>query len=199
MLVSTPASAWLLPYRIMNQSFRTAYLPLACRVQEAGPTHQVEGSEWPKAQLLLLSSGVRGADSVWSSAQRTCSPCHPLSIQRDTTRPTLWPGRSAAGAICAECIARTSRFLEQNDMQADAKGVLTGVHFLDGDHACCEGTLAAGARFSAGYPITPSTEVVERFAQRIPMVGGVFIQMEDELAASIAIQGAVGAARRRSR
>jgi 2-oxoglutarate ferredoxin oxidoreductase subunit alpha len=76
-------------------------------------------------------------------------------------------------------------------MQADAKGVLTGVHFLDGDHACCEGTLAAGARFSAGYPITPSTEVVERFAQRIPMVGGVFIQMEDELAASIAIQGAV--------
>jgi 2-oxoglutarate ferredoxin oxidoreductase subunit alpha len=76
-------------------------------------------------------------------------------------------------------------------MQADAKGVLTGVHFLDGDHACCEGTLAAGARFSAGYPITPSTEVVERFAQRIPTVGGVFIQMEDELAASIAIQGAV--------
>jgi len=76
-------------------------------------------------------------------------------------------------------------------MRADPKGVLTGVHFLDGDHACCEGTLAAGARFSAGYPITPSTEVVERFASRIPTVGGVFIQMEDELAASIAIQGAV--------
>jgi len=76
-------------------------------------------------------------------------------------------------------------------MLADPKGVLTGVHFLDGDHACCEGTLAAGARFSAGYPITPSTEVVERFAARIPTVGGIFIQMEDELAASIAIQGAV--------
>ena len=76
-------------------------------------------------------------------------------------------------------------------MHADPKGVLTGVHFLDGDHACCEGTLAAGARFAAGYPITPSTEVVERFAWRIPTVGGVFIQMEDELAASIAIQGAV--------
>src|SRR5207237_312624 len=39
--------------------------------------------------------------------------------------------------------------------------------------------------------ITPSTEVVERFAARIPTVGGLFIQMEDELAASIAIQGAV--------
>jgi 2-oxoglutarate ferredoxin oxidoreductase subunit alpha len=76
-------------------------------------------------------------------------------------------------------------------MHADPRGVLTGAHFLDGDHACCEGTLAAGARFSAGYPITPSTEVVERFAWRIPTVGGLFIQMEDELAASIAIQGAV--------
>jgi 2-oxoglutarate ferredoxin oxidoreductase subunit alpha len=76
-------------------------------------------------------------------------------------------------------------------MQADPRGVLTGVHFLDGDQACCEGALAAGARFAAGYPITPSTEVVERFAARIPTVGGVFIQMEDELAASITILGAV--------
>ena len=76
-------------------------------------------------------------------------------------------------------------------MNADPKGVLAGVHFIDGDHAACEGALAAGARFAAGYPITPSTEVVERFALRAPTVGGVFIQMEDELAASIAIQGAV--------
>jgi len=76
-------------------------------------------------------------------------------------------------------------------MKADPAGVLTGVHFLDGDHACCEGALAAGARFAAGYPITPSTEVVERFAARVPKVGGSFIQMEDELASSIAIQGAV--------
>jgi 2-oxoglutarate ferredoxin oxidoreductase subunit alpha len=76
-------------------------------------------------------------------------------------------------------------------MTADPGGVLTGSHFLDGDQACTEGCLAAGARFAAGYPITPSTEIVERFAQRIPTVGGVFIQMEDELAASIAIQGAV--------
>jgi 2-oxoglutarate ferredoxin oxidoreductase subunit alpha len=76
-------------------------------------------------------------------------------------------------------------------MHADPAGVMTGSHFLDGDHACCEGALAAGARFSAGYPITPSTEVVERFASRVPTVGGTFIQMEDELAASIAIQGAV--------
>ena len=76
-------------------------------------------------------------------------------------------------------------------MHADPAGVLTGAHFLDGDHACCEGALAAGARFSSGYPITPSTEVVERFASRVPTVGGIFIQMEDELAASITLQGAV--------
>ena len=97
---------------------------------------------------------------------------------------------SAAAATSAECTVPTSPSSELA-MHADPKGVLTGVHFLDGDHACCEGTLAAGARFAAGYPITPSTEVVERFAWRIPTVGGIFIQMEDELAASIAIQGAV--------
>src|ERR1051325_9024354 len=76
-------------------------------------------------------------------------------------------------------------------MKADPRGVLTGTHFIDGDHACCEGALAAGARFAAGYPITPSTEIVERFAARVPIVGGTFIQMEDELAASIALQGGV--------
>jgi 2-oxoglutarate ferredoxin oxidoreductase subunit alpha len=76
-------------------------------------------------------------------------------------------------------------------MKADPHGVLTGTHFIDGDHACCEGALAAGARFAAGYPITPSTEIVERFAARVPTVGGTFIQMEDELAASITLQGAV--------
>ena len=78
-------------------------------------------------------------------------------------------------------------------MKANPVAVLTGAHFLDGDQACCEGALAAGADFAAGYPITPSTEVVERFAARIPTVGGLFIQMEDELASSIAILGAAWA------
>jgi 2-oxoglutarate ferredoxin oxidoreductase subunit alpha len=78
-------------------------------------------------------------------------------------------------------------------MKADPRGVLTGTHFIDGDHACCEGALAAGSRCAAGYPITPSTEVVERFASRVPMVGGTFIQMEDELAASITLLGMVWA------
>ena len=42
-----------------------------------------------------------------------------------------------------------------------------------------------------GYPITPSTEIVERMSKRLPLVGGLFVQMEDEIASSIAIQGAV--------
>jgi len=78
-------------------------------------------------------------------------------------------------------------------MHADPRCVLTGTHFINGDAACCEGAIAAGARFAAGYPITPSTEIVERFAARAPKVGGLFIQMEDELASSIALQGMVWA------
>jgi 2-oxoglutarate ferredoxin oxidoreductase subunit alpha len=81
-------------------------------------------------------------------------------------------------------------------VQADPRGVLTGIHFLDGDHSCSEGAIAAGCRFVAGYPITPSTEVVERIAGRFPFIGGIFIQMEDELASSIAIQGAVWAGKK---
>jgi 2-oxoglutarate ferredoxin oxidoreductase subunit alpha len=74
---------------------------------------------------------------------------------------------------------------------ADPKRVLTGNHYLDGDHACTEGALSAGCDFVGGYPITPSTEVVERFAARIPSVGGTFIQMEDEIASITAVLGAV--------
>ncbi len=81
-------------------------------------------------------------------------------------------------------------------MNADPRAVLTGAHYLDGDHACCEGAIAAGCRFVAGYPITPSTEVVERIAIRFPELGGVFIQMEDEIASSIAIIGAAWAGKK---
>ncbi len=70
-------------------------------------------------------------------------------------------------------------------------GGFIGAHYLDGDHACAEGAIAAGCNFVAGYPITPSTEIVERLAWRFFSTGGTFIQMEDEIASSIAIQGAV--------
>lgn len=68
--------------------------------------------------------------------------------------------------------------------------VLTGTHFMHGDFAAAEGGLAAGCRFFAGYPITPATEVAERMAARLPEVGGIYIQMEDELGSMAAILGA---------
>ncbi len=61
---------------------------------------------------------------------------------------------------------------------------------MQGNEACAEGALSAGVRFYAGYPITPSTEVAETMAEKLPEVGGVFIQMEDEIASMAAIIGA---------
>ncbi len=74
--------------------------------------------------------------------------------------------------------------------------VLTGDHFMLGDHACAEGALAAGLDFFAGYPITPSTEIAEHIAVRLPPLGGRFVQMEDELASIAAIIGASAAGAR---
>ncbi|HRV46091.1 MAG TPA: 2-oxoacid:acceptor oxidoreductase subunit alpha [Smithellaceae bacterium] len=71
-----------------------------------------------------------------------------------------------------------------------AKEVRTGTHFMNGDEACCEAALAAGCRFFAGYPITPATEVAESMSRRLPEIGGIYIQMEDEIASMAAILGA---------
>jgi 2-oxoglutarate ferredoxin oxidoreductase subunit alpha len=68
--------------------------------------------------------------------------------------------------------------------------VLTGVHFMSGNIACAEGAIAAGCRFFAGYPITPATEIAEHMAARMPKVGGIYIQMEDEIASIAAVIGA---------
>lgn len=78
----------------------------------------------------------------------------------------------------------------------DDRRVLTGKHFMNGDEACAEGALAAGCSFFGGYPITPSTEIAEHLARRLPEIGGVFIQMEDELASMAAILGASAAGSR---
>lgn len=65
-----------------------------------------------------------------------------------------------------------------------------GMHYLSGNEAAAEGAIAAGCRFYAGYPITPSSELMERMAVRLREVGGVFIQMEDEMASISAVIGA---------
>lgn len=61
---------------------------------------------------------------------------------------------------------------------------------MQGNEACVEGALAAGMRFFAGYPITPSTEIAEGCARRLPQEGGKFLQMEDEIGSIAAVIGA---------
>lgn len=61
---------------------------------------------------------------------------------------------------------------------------------IQGNEACAEGAVAAGCRFYAGYPITPSSEIAEVLSHRLPAVGGTFIQMEDEIASLGAVIGA---------
>lgn len=63
------------------------------------------------------------------------------------------------------------------------------IKLMQGNEACVEGALAAGMKFFAGYPITPSTEIAEISAQQLPRVGGKFIQMEDEIAGMAATIG----------
>ena len=70
------------------------------------------------------------------------------------------------------------------------ENVLAGAHFMNGDIACAEGAIAAGCRFFAGYPITPATEIAEHMSQRMPQIGGIYIQMEDEIASIAAVIGA---------
>jgi len=59
---------------------------------------------------------------------------------------------------------------------------------IQGNNACALGALAAGCRFFAGYPITPSSEIAEFMARELPKLGGKFIQMEDEIASIAAVQ-----------
>jgi len=61
---------------------------------------------------------------------------------------------------------------------------------LQGNEACVEAAIAAGVRFFAGYPITPATEITEGMASKLPGVGGVFVQMEDEIGSIAACIGA---------
>jgi 2-oxoglutarate ferredoxin oxidoreductase subunit alpha len=72
----------------------------------------------------------------------------------------------------------------------EEKTVQENVKFIQGNEAIVEGALYAGLQFYAGYPITPSTEIAEVLSDRLPRIGGKFIQMEDEIASMCAIIGA---------
>jgi len=64
------------------------------------------------------------------------------------------------------------------------------VQLIQGNRACTLGALAAGCRFFAGYPITPSSEIAEFMSRELPRLGGKFLQMEDEIASIAAVIGA---------
>jgi 2-oxoglutarate ferredoxin oxidoreductase subunit alpha len=64
------------------------------------------------------------------------------------------------------------------------------IRFVQGNEACVEAAIYADLDFFAGYPITPSTEIAELLSYRLPIKGGKFIQMEDELSSMCAIIGA---------
>lgn len=68
--------------------------------------------------------------------------------------------------------------------------MINNIKFLQGNEACVEGAIKAGAKFYAGYPITPSSEIAELASIRLPAEGGVYIQMEDEIASMAALVGA---------
>ncbi|MDK2791117.1 MAG: 2-oxoglutarate/2-oxoacid ferredoxin oxidoreductase subunit alpha [Methanothermococcus sp.] len=67
---------------------------------------------------------------------------------------------------------------------------MTKVEFMQGNMACVEGAIKAGCRFFGGYPITPSTEIAEGMAKKLPKVGGNYVQMEDEIGSMAAVIGA---------
>lgn len=76
----------------------------------------------------------------------------------------------------------------------EAKSILPpGSYYLSGNEAAAEGAIAARCSYYAGYPITPSTEIAERISVRFKEVGGVFMQMEDELSSICSAVGAVWA------
>ena len=65
-----------------------------------------------------------------------------------------------------------------------------GSYYFSGNEAAAEGAIAAGCRYYAGYPITPSSELMERMAARFNEIHGVFMQMEDEIASICSVIGA---------
>jgi len=80
--------------------------------------------------------------------------------------------------------------MSKGGVRTSHDGVLSGEFFMQGDIASAEGAICAGCRFFGGYPITPATEVAQRMSERLPLVGGIYIQMEDELASMNAVLGA---------
>jgi 2-oxoglutarate ferredoxin oxidoreductase subunit alpha len=95
-------------------------------------------------------------------------------------------------------IRKSKPYVERGSEHGGAAGLvsdkgLAGEFFMSGNIACAEGAIAAGCRFFGGYPITPSSEIAEYMSRRLPLVGGHYLQMEDELGSIAAVIGASNA------
>lgn len=90
-------------------------------------------------------------------------------------------------AVVAPAVVSTAKMSSEPSAGSAATGRM---RLLSGNHAAALAAVAAGCRFFAGYPITPSSEVAERLSRLLPQVDGVFVQMEDEIASMAAVIGA---------
>ena len=86
-----------------------------------------------------------------------------------------------------------NELVESMGMREIASTLRPGAYYFSGNEGVAEGAIAAGCRYYAGYPITPSSEIMERISIRFQEVGGVFMQMEDEIASICSVIGAVWA------
>jgi 2-oxoglutarate/2-oxoacid ferredoxin oxidoreductase subunit alpha len=153
----------------------------ACSLcQQTCPTDVFALSEHPTSGGILPMQVVNGDHCV--GCQRCAHICPELAIDvlPEGATPPAPPARPAA----------TPPSTAPAGWQTVDSLLPAGSHYMSGNEACAEGALAAGCRFYAGYPITPSSEAMVHLARRLPELQGTFIQMEDEIGSMAAIIGA---------
>jgi 2-oxoglutarate/2-oxoacid ferredoxin oxidoreductase subunit alpha len=162
----------------------------ACALcRQACPRDVFAPAEHPTPQGITTMSVARTADCIGCGRCELLCPDLAIDVRPD-----------AIAALLPDCpIQRPVNELQDlSQVTADRAGgwhdmpsaLPAGGYYLSGNEACAEGAIAAGCRFYAGYPITPSSEAMMHLSRRLPEVGGAFIQMEDELGSIAAVIGA---------
>ena len=101
-----------------------------------------------------------------------------------------WRGADKGKRVTQEMKMSAAPLANTKNGSRSAAFISPGRHYLEGSEACIEGALIAGLKVYGGYPITPASEIMEHAARRLPMAGGRFIQMEDEISAACTLIGA---------